>query len=106
MRGVGEPDDARRRLGEGVDEAREGERRRLRTSPSRSGTQSSRPIIPGAASANSHSFSSDAVGRVVGGDAVDGAVGERAPERVDVFLFAERRVDLAGRVVAEQRLVR
>jgi hypothetical protein len=49
---------------------------------------------------------------VVGRDRVDGAVGQRLPQRVDVLLRAQRRVDLVGRVVAgeqvggEQQVVR
>src|SRR5690606_8772787 len=36
---------------------------------------------------------------VVGGDRVDGAVGQRGPQRVDVLARADRRVDLEDRVV-------
>ena len=39
--------------------------------------------------------------RVIGGDGVDGAVGERLTQSGDVFVGAQRRVDLAGGVVAE-----
>ena len=93
------------RARERVDEARERRGRPSRTRPSRSGTQSSRPIIPGAASASSHVLVEDAVGRVVGGDAVDRPVGERRAQRLDVLRLAQRRVHLARRVVAEERLV-
>ena len=39
------------------------------------------------------------VGRVVGGDAVDGAVGQAGPDGGDVGVGAQRRVDLEHRVV-------
>ena len=39
---------------------------------------------------------------VVGRDGVDGAVGERGPQRLDVLGRAQRRVDLEGRVVAAE----
>ena len=47
----------------------------------------------------------DAVRRVVGRDAVDRPVGERAAQRLDVLGLAQGRVHLARGVVAEQRLV-
>ena len=52
-----EADDPGRRARERVDEARERERARRARAPRRSGTHSSSPIIPGAASASSQSFS-------------------------------------------------
>ena len=72
-----------------------------RTSPSSTGTTSSSPIIPGEASENSQSFSSEEWGAwsVAIASIVPSASAART--RVDVRLLAERRVDLARRVVAD-----
>jgi hypothetical protein len=42
---------------------------------------------------------------MVGGDAVDGSIGECFAQRLAVFGLAQRRVDLASGVVADQRFV-
>ena len=52
--------------------------------------------MPKAAWSNSTSFSLARVRRVVGGDAVDRAVGERLAQRLDVALGAQRRAHLAS----------
>ena len=61
--------------------------------------------MPGGASSNGHSFDSGVCGACVGGDGVDGAVGEAGAHRGDVLRTAQRRVYLEHRVEARGRLV-
>ena len=59
--------------------------------------------MPGEASRELAVLLERRVRRVIGGDGVDGAVGERLAQRVDVLGLAQRRVHLAGGVVADAR---
>ena len=52
-----------------------------------------------AAAAHSQSLSSARVRRVIGGHGVDGAVGQARPQRLDVGVGPQRRIDLVDRVV-------
>ena len=61
----------------------------------------SRPLMPNAASSNSHSLSWMACGRVVGRDAVDRAVAQALDAGGDVVRRAQRRVHLRVGVVGE-----
>lgn len=60
------------------------------------------PIMPGRASTEGVVLVLRGVWGVVGGDGVDGPVGQRGADGLDVLVGAQRRVDLEGRVVARQ----
>ena len=65
----------------------------------------SSPSIPDGASSNGRSFASVGMRRVVGGDGVDGAVGEPGLDRRDVGVAAQRRIHLEHRVERRTALV-
>ena len=105
MRGAVEPDDARRRGGERVDEARERERalaRRARAGAARTARGRSSRAPPRRARSPSRATPWGAWS--VAMQSMVPSASARA-QRLDVLGLAQRRVHLAGGVVAEQRLV-